>query len=152
MRLRSMTPAAEAEPDSLNVLIVDDSPSVRRVLTNLIRGAGWSPHAAKDGLDALEIIHASAMRPDVVILDVEMPRMDGYEFTASLRAMYQHRDTPIVMLTSRAGEKHRRRAFEVGATEYMVKPYQDDELLATLRRVVGAARARHASGSGEVIQ
>lgn len=145
MRLRSMAPAALPDADTLNVLIVDDSPSVRRVVGNLIRNTGWTPHAAKDGLDALEMIHASSMRPDVVILDVEMPRMDGYEFTASLRAMYQHRDTPVIMLTSRAGEKHRRRAFEVGATEYMVKPYQDDELLGTIRRVVAAARGKQSA-------
>lgn len=146
MRLRSMSQQTQPDRDSLEVLIVDDSPSVRRVLTNLIRSTGWTPHAAKDGLDALEMIHASTVRPDVVILDVEMPRMDGYEFTAALRNMFQHRHTPVVMLTSRAGEKHRKRAFEVGATDYMVKPYQDDELVSTLRRVVEKARRQ------EVIQ
>ncbi len=140
IRLRSISQAEQQNRDVLEVLIVDDSPSVRRVLTNLIRATGWTPHAAKDGLDALEMIHAASIRPDVVILDVEMPRMDGYEFTQALRNMQQHRHTPVVMLTSRAGEKHRKKAFEVGATDYMVKPYQDDELLGTLRRVVEKAR------------
>lgn len=140
VRLRPAAPTVPASKDVFEVLIVDDSPSVRRVLTNLVRGTGWSPHAAKDGLEALEFIHAATARPDVVILDVEMPRMDGYEFTAALRAMYQHRNTPIIMLTSRAGDKHRKRAFEVGATEYMIKPYQDDELVGTIRRVVNKAR------------
>jgi chemosensory pili system protein ChpA (sensor histidine kinase/response regulator) len=139
VRLRP-TPVSRSAADNYQVLIVDDSPSVRRVLTTLVRNTGWTPYAAKDGLEALEMIHASVARPDVVLLDIEMPRMDGYELTASLRAMAQHRHTPVVMLTSRAGEKHRKRAFEVGATEYMVKPYQDEELLSVVRRVVHQAR------------
>jgi chemosensory pili system protein ChpA (sensor histidine kinase/response regulator) len=142
VRLRGSGPLSQKqEKASLDVLVVDDSPSVRRVLANLIKNAGWTPHTAKDGLEALEMIHAAAVRPDVVLLDIEMPRMDGYEFAATLRNMVAHRTTPIVMLTSRAGEKHRKRAFEVGATEYMVKPYQDDELLNTVRRVVKPGRA-----------
>ncbi len=139
-QVRLRTSSGRADVDTFDVLIVDDSPSVRRVLTNLIRNTGWTPHAAKDGLEALEMIHAGVARPDVVLLDIEMPRMDGYELTASLRGMSQHRHTPIVMLTSRAGEKHRKRAFEQGATEYMVKPYQDEELLSVVRRVVNQAR------------
>jgi chemosensory pili system protein ChpA (sensor histidine kinase/response regulator) len=123
------------------VLIVDDSPSIRRVLSNLIRNSGWNPHQAKDGMEALEMIHSGAVRPDVLLLDIEMPRMDGYELTAALRAMPNHKKTPIVMLTSRAGEKHRKRAFELGATDYMVKPYQDDELVSTVRRVTATKGA-----------
>jgi len=137
VRLRAPAAASKASSEHFEVLIVDDSPSVRRVVTNLVRNAGWNPHSAKDGLDALEMIHSGAVRPDVVLLDIEMPRMDGYELTAALRAMPRHRNTPIVMLTSRAGEKHRKRAFELGATEYMIKPYQDDELLRVVRSVVG---------------
>jgi len=69
-----------------------------------------------------------------------MPRMDGYELTAAVRGMPKFKHTPIVMLTSRAGEKHRRRAFELGASDYMVKPYQDEELLSVARRAVHQAR------------
>lgn len=141
-RLRAVAaPAAKSESEVYEVLIVDDSPTVRRVLSTLISNAGWKAHVAKDGIEALERIHASTARPDVFLLDIEMPRMDGYELTATLRAMHQFRHTPIIMLTSRAGEKHRRKAFELGVTEYMIKPYQDDELLSTVRRVVGEARA-----------
>jgi chemosensory pili system protein ChpA (sensor histidine kinase/response regulator) len=136
VRLRAPSPSAKPATENFEVLIVDDSPSVRRVVTNLVRNAGWNPHSAKDGLDALEMIHSGAVRPDVVLLDIEMPRMDGYELTAALRALPRHRRTPIVMLTSRAGEKHRKRAFELGATDYMIKPYQDDELLKVVRTVV----------------
>jgi chemosensory pili system protein ChpA (sensor histidine kinase/response regulator) len=143
-RMRAAAAAARVAEQTVQVLIVDDSPSVRRVLSTLVRNAGWIPHMAKDGLDALELIHSSTARPDVVLLDIEMPRMDGYELTAALRTMSQHRETPIVMLTSRAGEKHRKRAFELGATEYMIKPYQDEELLSTVRRLLAGANAKGA--------
>jgi len=144
VRLRTPAPAQSKQTkETYEVLIVDDSPSVRRVLTNLIRNSGWNPHQAKDGMDALEMIHSGAVRPDVLLLDIEMPRMDGYELTAALRNMPHHRDTPIIMLTSRAGDKHRKKAFELGATDYMVKPYQDDELVATVRRVASKTRMVH---------
>ncbi|MBL8226848.1 MAG: Hpt domain-containing protein [Bryobacterales bacterium] len=139
-RLRTTRPAAKQPSDTFEVLVVDDSPSVRRVVASLVKNAGWTPHTAKDGLDALEVLHSGVARPDVVLLDIEMPRMDGYEFTATIRSMALYRNTPIVMLTSRAGEKHRRKAMEVGATAYMIKPYQDEELLTTVRRVVREAR------------
>lgn len=139
-RLRTARPTAKPLSDTFEVLVVDDSPSVRRVVTSLVRNAGWTPHTAKDGLDALEVLHSGVAKPDVVLLDIEMPRMDGYEFTATLRSMPLYRNTPVVMLTSRAGEKHRKKAMEVGATAYMVKPYQDEELLSTVRRVVHNAR------------
>jgi len=123
---------------------VDDSFSVRRVVSNLIKRAGWHPVLAKDGLEALEIMQRSAAPPALILLDVEMPRMDGYELTSTLRAHAAYRDIPIVMLTSRAGEKHRHKAFEVGATEYLVKPYQDETLLGVIRQLIpptGGGRA-----------
>jgi len=123
----------------LDVLVVDDSLSVRRVLSNLVRDAGWNPVAAKDGVEALEILQRSARVPDVILLDIEMPRMDGYELTATLRGQQGFERVPIVMLTSRAGEKHRRKAFELGATEYLVKPFHDDTLRDVVRRVTREA-------------
>jgi chemosensory pili system protein ChpA (sensor histidine kinase/response regulator) len=124
---------------ALDVLIVDDSISVRRVLTNLVESSGWTATSAKDGLDALDVLQRGK-RPDVILLDIEMPRMDGYELTAALRAQETYKTLPIVMLTSRAGEKHRRRAFELGATDYLVKPYQEDTLLTVMKRVVREAK------------
>lgn len=128
------------ERHTLDVMIVDDSVSVRRVLSNLISNSGWNPITAKDGLEALEILQSRPQSPDVILLDIEMPRMDGYELTATLRAHESFITIPIVMLTSRAGEKHRRRAFELGATEYLVKPYHDETLLNVIRRVVRERR------------
>lgn len=118
---------------NLNVMIVDDSLSVRRVVANLIRHQGWTPIQAKDGLEALELIQAADQPPDVILLDIEMPRMDGFELTATLRALPETRQTPIVMLTSRAGDKHRKKALALGANNYLVKPYQDETLLSVIR-------------------
>lgn len=122
-----------------DLLVVDDSVSVRRVLTNLFQNQGWRPTAAKDGLDALETLQ-SGKHFDAVLLDMEMPRMDGYELLALLRGQPQFASLPVVMLTSRAAEKHRRKAFELGATDFLVKPYQDENLIAVLHRVIRANR------------
>ncbi len=118
---------------NLNVMIVDDSLSVRRVVANLVRHQGWTPLQAKDGLEALEIIQSADSKPDVILLDIEMPRMDGFELTATLRALPETRSTPIVMLTSRAGDKHRKKALSLGANHFLVKPYQDETLLSLVR-------------------
>jgi chemosensory pili system protein ChpA (sensor histidine kinase/response regulator) len=129
-------PLAASARRILTVMVVDDSVSVRRVISNLIRSAGWQPVAARDGVEALEIIQQSAQQPDLILLDIEMPRMDGYELMSTLQAQEAYRDIPIVILTSRAGEKHRRKAMELGASEYVVKPYQDEVLLSIIRHLV----------------
>lgn len=124
-----------ASNQALTVMIVDDSVSVRRVMSNLIKNAGLIPIVAKDGVDALEVLQSSERAPDIFLLDIEMPRMDGYELLTTLRGQPQHRDTPIVMITSRAGEKHRTKAFQLGVNEYLTKPFRDDDLLNTIRRL-----------------
>jgi chemosensory pili system protein ChpA (sensor histidine kinase/response regulator) len=124
-------PAAAA----LDLLIVDDSLSVRRVLANLMRSAGWNAIPARDGVEALEILQRAARAPDAILLDLEMPRMDGYELAATLKAQDAFRHIPIVVVTSRAGDKHRARALSLGVDEYLVKPYQDETLLAIVRRL-----------------
>ena len=124
---------AVARRAPLDILIVDDSSSVRRILSNLVRSAGWNPWTARDGLEALETILRAPKKPDLILLDIEMPRMDGYELAASLRSEAEYRDIPIVVVTSRAGEKHRRKAAEVGLNDYVVKPYRDEALLDMIR-------------------
>jgi chemosensory pili system protein ChpA (sensor histidine kinase/response regulator) len=121
--------------DTLTVMIVDDSPSVRRVMSNLIKGASWTPLTAKDGLDAIEMLRSATALPDVVLTDIEMPRMDGYELLAALKANEVLARLPVAMITSRAGDKHRRKALDNGAADYLTKPYSDDELLAMVRRM-----------------
>lgn len=128
-----------AQRQKLEALIVDDSVSVRRIMSNLVQAQGWEPIAARDGLEALEIIQTRRRAPDVVLLDIEMPRMDGYEVLSSLRAKEAYAKLPIIMLTSRAGAKHRRRAVELGVSEYLVKPFRDETLVAVIRRLVREA-------------
>ena len=132
-------PAARAR-EALTVMIVDDSVSVRRVVSNLIKSVGWQPMTAKDGLEALEIIQRSAQPPDLILVDIEMPRMDGYELMTTLKGHEAYRNIPLVILTSRAGEKHRRKALELGASEYIVKPYQDETLINIIRHLVRVSR------------
>jgi len=122
------------------VLVVDDSPSVRRVVSNMLKQHGWEVQMARDGLEALDMI--SHETPAAVLLDIEMPRMDGYELIATLRAQEQYRMLPLVVLTSRAAAKHQQRAAQLGANSYVVKPYQDEELINTLNSLVYGAAAR----------
>lgn len=128
---RILTPAAP-EP-STRVLVVDDSVSIRRVTAKLIQKAGWEAFTARDGVAALEVLAELDGPADIILLDVEMPRMDGYEFAHTLRQQKQYEATPIIMITSRAGEKHRQKAAEAGVNAYLVKPFQENELLALIR-------------------
>jgi chemosensory pili system protein ChpA (sensor histidine kinase/response regulator) len=133
-------PKAKAEKQTLTVMIVDDSPSVRRVSSNLIKNVGWIPVQAKDGLDALEQLQAGETRPDLMMLDIEMPRMDGYQLLSSLRSLAAFRHLPVVIVSSRSSEKHRQKAFDLGATEYLVKPYQEEQVVTLIRRLVQEAQ------------
>ncbi len=126
---------AQAE-EALTIMIVDDSLSVRRVVSKLLTHAGWQSLAAKDGVEALEILQRASQLPDLILVDIEMPRMDGFELMSTLKAHEDYKDIPLVVLTSRAGGKHRRKALEIGAVEYLVKPYQDDEMLRIIRGLV----------------
>ena len=108
-------------------LVVDDSITVRRVTQRLLERHGMRVATARDGVDALTILQDHV--PDVVLLDIEMPRMDGYELATQIRADARLRDVPIVMITSRVGDKHRAKAIEIGVNDYLGKPYQESQLL-----------------------
>jgi len=116
------------------VLIADDSLSARRSLSRLIEDLGYTPLTAIDGVEALEIIEDQA--PDVLLLDLEMPRMNGLELTAHLRSREDTRDLPVLMVTSRSTAKHRREAERVGVSHYMTKPYQEHDLADLLSDAV----------------
>ncbi|MEO8303593.1 MAG: Hpt domain-containing protein [Betaproteobacteria bacterium] len=116
------------------VMIVDDSLTVRRITSRLLAREGFDVVSAKDGIDALELLRTES--PDVILLDIEMPRMDGFEFTKKIKADAKHADIPIVMITSRTAEKHRNRARELGVELYLGKPFQEDELLMHLREML----------------
>ncbi|WP_201361819.1 response regulator [Dictyobacter formicarum] len=132
--------AAPVPERGKHILVVDDSPSVRRVVSNMLKQHGWMVQMARDGVEALEMI--SLETPAAVLLDIEMPRMDGYELISTVRAQEQYRTLPLVVLTSRAAAKHQQRAMSLGASAYVVKPYQDEELLNTISSLVYGAIAR----------
>lgn len=129
-------PAPEDVEDTLSIMIVDDSLSVRRVVSKLILHAGWQPVEAKDGIEALEMLQQTSPIPNLILVDIEMPRMDGFELMSTLKAHESFKNIPLVVLTSRAGGKHRSKALEIGAAAYVVKPYQDEELLQIIRDLV----------------
>jgi chemosensory pili system protein ChpA (sensor histidine kinase/response regulator) len=114
------------------VLVVDDSLTVRRVTQRLLKREGYRVTVAKDGLDALEKL-AEEM-PAVVLSDIEMPRMDGFDLVRNLRADARLAALPVIMITSRIAQKHRDYAAELGVNHYLGKPYGEDELLALVAR------------------
>ena len=119
-------------------LVVDDSITVRRVTQRLLERNGMRVLTAKDGVDAMALLQEHV--PDVILLDIEMPRMDGYEVAAHVRNDPRLVDVPIIMITSRVGEKHRARAIEIGVDDYLGKPYQESQLLDAIEPLVLARR------------
>jgi chemosensory pili system protein ChpA (sensor histidine kinase/response regulator) len=113
------------------VLVVDDSITVRRVTQRLLKREGYRVALAADGLQALEKLLEE--KPAVVLSDIEMPRMDGFDLARNIRGDARLRDLPIIMITSRIAEKHREHAKELGVDHYLGKPYSEDELLALVR-------------------
>jgi chemosensory pili system protein ChpA (sensor histidine kinase/response regulator) len=113
-------------------LVVDDSITVRRVTERFLQRNGMRVITAKDGLDAISVV--SDHKPDIILLDIEMPRMDGYEFASHVRNDARIADVPIIMITSRVGDKHRARAIELGVNDYLGKPFQDSALLEAISR------------------
>jgi len=123
--------AAEAEPQRrLLVMVVDDSVTVRKVTSRLLERHGMSVVTARDGVEALAQLREQ--RPDVLLLDIEMPRMDGFEVATQIRRDPALKDLPIIMITSRTGAKHRDRAMAIGVNDYFGKPYQETRLLDSI--------------------
>jgi chemosensory pili system protein ChpA (sensor histidine kinase/response regulator) len=115
-------------------MVVDDSLTVRRVTGRMLRRQDMEVITAQDGIEALTLLEERV--PDVILLDIEMPRMDGYELTRHIRRSSRFRDIPIIMITSRTGDKHRRLALELGVDRYLGKPYQEAELLDEISSVL----------------
>jgi len=119
--------------DAPYALIVDDSLSARRSLAEYVKDLGYEILTAKDGLEAIEVIESK--RPDIMLVDFEMPRMNGVELTAHVRADEKTRDMPIIMITSRATEKHQSMATSAGVNIYLTKPYSEDVLMEHIHRL-----------------
>jgi chemosensory pili system protein ChpA (sensor histidine kinase/response regulator) len=116
------------------VMVVDDSITVRKVTTRLLERNNFKTVSAKDGVDALAQLQE--YKPDVMLLDVEMPRMDGFELATNIRNDQQLSKLPIIMITSRTGQKHRDRAMSIGVNIYMGKPYSEGELLDNINNLL----------------
>jgi chemosensory pili system protein ChpA (sensor histidine kinase/response regulator) len=140
-RGRGQLPAVPREKEDRRTfaLVVDDSITVRRVTQRLLERNGMRVLTARDGMDAIAMLQDHV--PDVILLDIEMPRMDGYEVAAHMRNDSRLKDVPIIMITSRVGEKHRARAIELGVDDYLGKPYQEAELLDAISPLVERRRA-----------
>ena len=119
------------------VMIVDDSVTVRKVTSRFLEREGFDVITAKDGVDALRQLQDTT--PDIMLLDIEMPRMDGFEVAKNIRSSSHLKALPIIMITSRTGSKHRERAYELGVNNYIGKPYQEDELLASIKELTEQA-------------
>lgn len=132
--VQELLPSTDEDLPTL-VLVVDDSITMRRVTQRLLERNGMRVITAKDGVEALEVLQDN--RPEIVLLDVEMPRMDGYEFAGHVRNSEQHANMPIIMVTSRTGEKHRARAIELGVNDYLGKPYQEGDMLEAMENLLG---------------
>ena len=144
-RSRPQTPIVPKEKADKRVfaMVVDDSITVRRVTQRLLERNGMRVLTARDGMDAVALLQDNV--PDIILLDIEMPRMDGYEVAAHVRNDPRLKDVPIIMITSRVGEKHRARAIELGVDDYLGKPYQEAQLLEAIAPLV--ERRRVAIGS-----
>ena len=132
--------AIDVVPDEKVIVLADDSISVRKFVGRMLEKAGYRVKLASDGLEALEIATQSSC--DLVVTDLEMPRTNGYELMAHLRQQPETKNIPVMVVTSRAGAKHRDRALKDGAAAFLVKPVQEDQLLATVADLIGGHGAK----------
>ncbi len=133
---KEVEPSAETTRSKgpAKVMVVDDSVTVRKVTTRLLERNGMEVITAKDGVDAIAILQDH--KPDVMLLDIEMPRMDGFEVASLVRHDSRLKEVPIIMITSRTGQKHRERALSIGVNEYLGKPFQESILLEKIESLV----------------
>jgi chemosensory pili system protein ChpA (sensor histidine kinase/response regulator) len=134
MEMIEIAEPLEIAGNATNVLVVDDSLSARRTLAQVISDTGYEPRTAVDGLDAIDAIEERL--PDLILLDLEMPRMNGLELAAHLRSDQRTHDIPIVMVTSRSTAKHREQAHAAGIDAFITKPYLEDELADQIRLLI----------------
>ena len=136
--------AVDAVENDRVVVIADDSISVRKFVGRMLEKAGYRVRLASDGLEASEIVAQSGCH--LVITDLEMPRMNGYELMSHLRQDPATRQIPVLVVTSRAGAKHRDRAMKEGASGFLTKPVQEDQLIAAIEGLIGSEAERGTRG------
>ena len=119
------------------VLVVDDSISIRKYVQRFLDRTGYEVEVAPDGMEALDVM--SRLKFDAVITDLEMPVMHGYDLMAEMKKSPELINIPVIVLTSRAGDKHRQKAIEMGAQDYLVKPFEEQEMLGALKKLLSGA-------------
>lgn len=137
-QIREVSSRSAARDRGLTVMVVDDSITVRKVTTRILERNDMHVIAAKDGVDAVSKLQENI--PDIMLLDIEMPRMDGFELATHVRNEARLRDIPIIMITSRTGDKHRQRAMQIGVNRYLGKPFQESELLENIQALLEELR------------
>jgi len=120
--------------NTVTVMVVDDSITVRKVTSRLLERNDMNVITAKDGVDAVSKLQDNI--PDIMLLDIEMPRMDGFELATHVRNEARLRNIPIIMITSRTGDKHRQRAMQIGVNRYLGKPFQEAGLMESIRAML----------------
>jgi DNA-binding response OmpR family regulator len=126
---------SEARSDQALVLVADDDEDIRKLVTFRLERAGYAVVAARDGEEALRL--TTERRPDLVVLDVMMPKLTGYDVTRRLREQEETKDIPVILLTARVQEADVARGFEAGADDYMKKPFSPQELRARVQAILG---------------
>lgn len=119
--------------DIITVMVVDDSLTVRRASSKILERNNYNVILGKDGVDALEQLKFTI--PDIILSDIEMPNMDGFEFVKNIKSNNKYNHIPIIMISSRTADKHRNHAFELGVNDFLGKPYQEDELLEKIKKL-----------------
>ena len=142
--------AIDVVEDEKVVVLVDDSISVRKFVGRMLEKAGYRVKLASDGLEALEIV--TQTRCDLVVTDLEMPRTNGYELLNHLRQQPETRNIPVMVVTSRAGAKHRERAMKEGAAAFLIKPVQEDQFIAAVTNLIGAGADNLAAKAAMSVQ
>ncbi|MEW8511467.1 MAG: Hpt domain-containing protein [Candidatus Thiodiazotropha sp.] len=130
--------AEKRAEDRLRVMVVDDSITVRKVTSRLLERHDMDVVTAKDGVEAVALLQEQV--PDIMLLDIEMPRMDGFELARHINNSVDYYGLPIIMISSRVGEKHRQRAMDLGVKRCLGKPYQESELLDNINEVLAESR------------
>jgi chemosensory pili system protein ChpA (sensor histidine kinase/response regulator) len=133
---QAVAAAAPARSAAPVILVVDDSLTVRKITSRLLEREGYQVLTAKDGVEALE--QMKDMLPAVMLVDIEMPRMDGFELTRNVRSDPRTQDVPIIIISSRTADKHRDQAAQLKVNEFLGKPYQEAELLGHISRFIAA--------------
>lgn len=124
-----------APTDGLSVMVVDDSPSVRLMMSRMLQKQGWVVHTANNGIEAFEKLVTMTAPPSVILSDIEMPKMGGFEFIGALRDQETFKDIPVIFISSRSGDANREHGLAAGATHYLTKPYEESKLIGLIEDV-----------------